>query len=181
MNFPLVLLPSIYTYILKNILSGFVNQQQNSSWIYQFSNMRVYFIHQIFSCVSQVDCFRSLPKLKFLANTSFWKMTTYWASQICLTSGWSWTWSRHYHWSMGDSKKGLGMPDLFYCLIWLHFKFYLHQTGKFFKLLSFFFPGYYACSVVGVLGRCVSSVRAAVLTNLKVVIYEAIYWEITKI
>ena len=45
----------------------------------------------------------------------------------------------------------------------------------------FFPPYYYPCSVMGVLGRCFSSLGAAFLTNLKVVIYETIYWEMAKI
>ena len=62
--------------------------------------MSVYFIHQILSCVLQVDCFKSLPKLKLLANTSLWKLNTYLASQIWLTGWWSWTWLRCFHWSL---------------------------------------------------------------------------------
>ena len=40
---------------------------------------------------------------------------------------------------------------------------------------------YYPCWAMGFLWRCFSSVGAAFLTNLKVVIYKAIYWGMAKI
>ena len=71
-----------------------------------------------------------------------------------------------------DPRKVKGIPNFFTVL---NKKLIVTPNWKIFKLLSFFLPDYYPCLVVGVLGQCLSSVRAGFLTNLKVVIYEAIY------
>ena len=72
---------------------------------------------------------------------------------------------------------------LSYMQSWYSYNLSFNYT-KLEKLLIyflFFLPDYYPCSVVEILGRYFGSVRAAFLTNLKVVICEAIYWRMIKI